>query len=310
MATRKLTPEDIVFQLDDDILEAIDKFNDGIPKDQERMFDNIIELVSDLERKNGNLVLSTKNLKIVRKIREQLGNAIVNKEYLKRVKEFTDSFEQIEKTNDLYFASIVTNYAKNEVFKEIRSLAIEQTVLSLTQVGLNANIGIPVADMLNTNVTSGGSYKSLLEQLRQSLLNNGESKGYLDRYAKTIATDSLNQFSRNYSQLVTEDLGLVWFYYAGDKMETSRDFCIEMMKARNGGCRKFWHKSEIPELLKGNICDKQVPIYDKTGLPYGFLPNTTPTNFPVLLGGYNCGHRFTSVPSSVVPKKLRDQFGS
>jgi len=303
-------PEDILLELDDTLLKAIDNFNGDIPKMQEEMLDRVIELTTDLDRKNGNLVVSVNNLKIIRKIRKELANSIVNDDYLKRVDEFANQFAEVQRINDLYFASVSTQFAKRELYTEIRKLAVEQTLEGLGKQGLSSNVIVPLADILNKNITSGGSYKEFIGEVRGYLTNTDESKGALDRYAKVYTIDAINQFSAQYNQTITEDLGFVWYYYAGDKMKTSRDFCIKMMEARNGGCMKFFHKSQIPELLKGHICSGNVPIYKKINLPYGFKEGTNEVNFLTYRGGWGCQHRITSVPSSVVPKKLRDLFGS
>jgi len=301
-------PEDILYDLDHQLLKAVDSFNDGIPKMQEEMLNRVIDLTSDLDRKNGNIIVSVKNLKIIRKIRKELTAAIVNDDYTKKVDEFVDEFEKVQETNDLYFASISTAFAKKELYNEIRKLAVEQTLEGLSAAGIEGEVIIPLADILSKNVTQGGKYTDFVGQVREYLTNTETSKGALDRYSKTYTTDALYQFSANYNQTITEDLGFVWFQYAGDIQDTSREFCDEMVKARNSGCLKYFHKSQFPELLKGRICDKQVHINSKSDLPDGFYKNTTTENFQTYRGGYNCRHRITAVPSAIVPKKLRELY--
>jgi len=301
-------PEDILFELDDTLLKAIDDFNGDIPKMQEEMLNRVIELTSDLDRKNGNLVVSVKNLKIIRQIRNELADSIVNDDYLKKVDEFANQFSEVQRINDLYFASISVNFAKKELYNELRKLSVEQTIEGLSKQGLSSNVIVPLSDILNKNITQGGSYKEFVGQVREYLTNTDKSKGALDRYAKVYTVDAINQFSAQYSQVITDDLGFVWYYYAGDKKETSREFCIKMMQARNNGCMKYFHKSQIPELLKGHICSGDVAIYPKTNLPYGFKEDTNVNNFLTYRGGWSCYHRITPVPSAIVPKKLRELY--
>jgi hypothetical protein len=301
-------PEDILFELDNQLLNAVDTFNDGIPKMQEQMLNKVIELTSELDRRNGNIIVSVKNLRIIRSIRKELTDAIVNDDYTKKVDDFVAAFEKVQQTNDQYFAAISTSFSKRELYTEIRKLAVEQTLEGLSAAGIEGEVIVPLADILSKNVTQGGKYTDFVGQVREYLTNTETSKGALDRYAKTYTTDSLYQFSANYNQTITEDLGFVWFQYAGDIQDTSREFCDEMVKARNNGCLKYIHISQFDELLKGRICDKQVEINPRTKLPNGFYNNTTTTNFQTYRGGWNCRHRLTAVPSAVVPKSLRELY--
>ena len=69
--------------------------------------------------------------------------------------------------------------------------------------------------------------------------------------------------------------------------------------------KKYFHKNEISELLKGHIGNENVPIYEKTGLPYGMDKNTNETNFIILRGGHNCGHQIFPIMDSVVPDSVK-----
>jgi hypothetical protein len=122
------------------------------------------------------------------------------------------------------------------------------------------------------------------------------------RHAKMITTDSLNQYAANYTKIVTEDLGLEYFVWAGALVENSRDLCKELVH------KKFIHKSEIPDILSGKIGGKKIPTNPKTGLPYGMIPGTDEDNFMVNRGGYQCNHLPAPVSKFRVPKDIREKF--
>ena len=72
--------------------------------------------------------------------------------------------------------------------------------------------------------------------------------------------------------------------------------------------KKFFHKSEIPELLKGNFPQFKAmggEIYPKTGLPQGMVPGTNPETFLIYRGGYNCMHQAVPVSEDIVPRSER-----
>lgn len=128
------------------------------------------------------------------------------------------------------------------------------------------------------------------------------NEGSLTKYARQIATDSVNQFNASYNQKVSDDLGLTWFQYVGSLLTTSREFCIEMTKKR------YFHISEVEEMLKGNIGDVHVHINPKTKLPDGFIEGTTKQSFFINRAGYMCGHQIFPVPMAAVPADIRAKF--
>jgi hypothetical protein len=90
--------------------------------------------------------------------------------------------------------------------------------------------------------------------------------------------------------------------YTGSNKETTREFCEQLTR------KKFIHKSEIPEILKGRIDEYQCAIYEKTGLPYGMIEGTTPENFQCNCGGWNCRHQLVPVHELAVPANIRAKF--
>ncbi len=119
-------------------------------------------------------------------------------------------------------------------------------------------------------------------------------------------TCSLKSLRENNATL-TDDLGLEWYKYDGSLKDTSRPFCDALIAAKKS-CMPYIHKSQLEEIVSGNICGEQVPIYDKTGLPQGMIAGTNASNFRINRGGYNCNHQLYPVSAAVVPKELRDKF--
>ena len=109
-------------------------------------------------------------------------------------------------------------------------------------------------------------------------------------------------FTGQNNKLLTDDLDTEWFMYTGSNIETTREFCQHLTE------KKYIHRSEIPTILTGKIDDHQCAIYDKTGLPYGMIEGTTPENFQVNCGGWNCRHQLVPVADAVVPADVRRRF--
>lgn len=292
-----------------DILKAISKavkgFNRKIPAAQRAMFDAIEEEIKRLDLyDDGKIRTTARNLSILASIRNKINRVLVTDEYRADVKKFVESFNEITKLQVAYWKSIEPKFKPRQILKALRKQAVSDTVNKLMESGIGVNIGDRLTDLIRTSITTGGSYKKLTSQLRDGLLNT-EQKGYLDRYAKQVTIDSLNQYSAQYNNVVASDLGYTWFKYDNTDIDTTRPFCDAMTD------QPYFHISEIPRLLKADGLyytkdgvKTKVPIYDKTGLPQGMIPGTDASTFFVNRGGYNCGHQIRPVAERQVPAEV------
>ena len=283
------------------ITKALSRFDKKIPAMQSELYKLLLAEIKRLDTNGDKLKVTVNNLSILASIKNKLNRLILNPEYKSEIKEFAKAFNSVYALQFEYWKSVEATFKPRPLLKAIRNQAITDVVGQLTTQGISANVSDAIVGILRTNITAGGSYNDLAEQLRQSLVNTPESKGILDRYVKTVAKDSINQFSRQYTQVVSSDLGYVWFRYMNSDIETTRCFCDAMTD------KDYFHISEVPGLLKGKglKCDGEpVAIYKKTGLPYGMVDGTNAENFFVRAGGWNCGHSIQPVAERQVPKAV------
>lgn len=301
-----------------DILKTIDKaiikFTDKIPAAQKRMYEGIADELKRLDTSNGKIKTTVTNLRIIQSIKNKLTRLIVTPEYLKDVKEFVSQFNVITKLQNEYWQSVESTFSPRKILREVRKQSIQDTIKNLTSSGIGAAISDQIATILRTNITTGGSYAQMTEQLREKILNTS-TEGALQKYARQITTDSLHQYSAQYSQTVSSDLGFEWYAYQGTEIMTSRPFCQAMVENN-----RYFHISQVPNLLQGLDAqgnklrykdnktgkEKTVGIYDKTELPAGFIPGTNSANFFINRGGYFCGHQARPVSERIVPINVRE----
>ena len=301
-----MRPEEKVLQeLIDHIEGSINTFGKRMPGVQEDVFNTVLDLTGDLETSNGRIKPSVKNIKIISKIKAELNKVIFNGKYDEDLLQLIDSYEQITKLQNQYFSTIVGKFTVPTVLKEVQKLSIEILVDSLGKEGVGEAFVNPIKKILIQNVTTGGSKKEFLQQAREYILGPKGGDGALVKYTGQIVTDALNQYSANYSQIISDDLGFEWFAYVGSLKETSREFCKVLAE---DPCVRYFHISQFDEIISGKICGRQLPLYDVTGLPYGLMPGTNAANFRVLRGGYRCNHQIGPVSSAIVPKELRAKF--
>jgi hypothetical protein len=284
------------------ISAAVKKFNRNIPKAQKDMFDAISEQVQRLDlTPDGNVRTTAKNLSILTSIKAKMIRVLVTPEYREAVKEFAQSFNEVTKLQNLYWKEQESKFKPRKVLTALRKQAISDTVNQLTESGIGVNVGERITEMLKASITSGGSYKKLTASLRDGLLNT-EQKGYLDRYAKQVTIDSLNQYSRQYNKIISSDLGYTWFKYDNTDIDTTRHWCDAMTD------QPYFHISELPRLLRseGLYYSKEgvktkVEVNPKTNLWYGAIPGTDVSTVFVNAGGYNCKHSIRPVNERQVP---------
>lgn len=288
--------------------EAVDKFNKVIPGIQKEIFAGIQDEIKRLDTYNGNIKTTVANIKIITSIKNKLLRLILTPEYKKEVKDFVKAFNEVTTLQNQYWQSVEKEFKPRALLKEIKTQAIADTVKSLTASGIGSTIQEQISDILRTNITTGGSYADLNDQLRKSILGDPKTDGSLLKYSKQITTDSINQYSAQYTQVVSNDLGFEWFAYQGSDILTTRPFCDAMTDFR------YFHITEIPRLLaakdlyymKDGVKTK-VPIYEKTKLPHGMIPGTNPANFQINRGGYNCGHQIRPVSAPLVPADIKER---
>lgn len=297
--------------LQQSIIDALDnasvKFGDSLPSVQKQAYGRIVKLLADLDTSNGNVIVSSKNIKIIASIRAELNDAIQTTGYNKAVNDYLKAFDEVDKLNTEYFKALDDKFSTTKIFDDIKLQAVNGVTSSLRGIGLEANIALKVEDILKKNIQSGTSFSDLTDQIRVFMTDTDGSQGALTRYAKTYAVDAINVYNAQYNQLATDDLGLEWYKYVGSLLTTSRPFCVHLIEAKKEGM-EFIHRSQFKDLLKGNINGTHVPLNDKTGLPVGMKEGTNEFNLTIERGGYGCGHQFMAVSSSIVPQQLKDKF--
>jgi len=289
---------DILQTIDD----AVNTFQDKVPGLQHQMFDDLQPLLKDLQTQNGKLLNNVANLKLLGTLKNKLQKIIITPGYKDAVQQFIDSYNTLATLNISYFRQFNQEFTPVQTLPYIKQLAIESTINDLLGQGLNVNVVTPVTSILNTNITSGGSYASMQNQLRDYVINNEKGDGSLLKYTNQITTDAISQYNSQYIDAIAQDLNFNWYRYVGSLLTTSREFCVYLTK------KDFIHKSELPEIIKGHIDGHDCKLSKTTGLPLGMKPGTNADNFKILRGGYECKHHLFPVSDSAVPELILSKF--
>jgi hypothetical protein len=279
--------------------DSVNDFQKGIPEIEKATYEDLLGQVKDLQTQGGKILSSVQNLKLINSIANKLERLLITNGYKDSVKEFLASFNIVETLQKQYFADFNLKFKPSKTLPIIKEMAIDSTLNDLLGQGLQVNIVDSIKSILQDNVTSGGSYASLNTQLRSSITGTEQTDGILQRYSRTITTDSINQYSAQYHEALAVDLELNWGRYVGSNLTTTREFCEYLTK------KEWVHKSELPTIIEGVIDGHECKLSKSTGLPLGMIEGTNADNFKVRRGGYNCGHQFFWVPDVVVPEAVK-----
>lgn len=283
-----MTPKTLADKIEGLIIASNDKYAKAIFRVQEELYDNLTLILKELELDNsGYIKQSATNRKILRDAQAEFDATLSSSIYKSSLEEHLKAIPKINELNTLYFKSIESSFVPNKNF--LKSLQV-QTIKSVNELilqdGVRAQIKIPLNRILEQNVNTGGSYKGMLQQVRDFIVGNDKVEGRLYRYATTYTSDILFQYSRSFQQSITADLGLTWYLYSGGLIDRSREFCIE----RTG---KFFTHKEVESWAKLNWKGKD--------------PLTTESSIFVLCGGFSCRHQLIPVSESIVPKEDIDR---
>jgi hypothetical protein len=279
--------------------DSVNDFQKGIPEIEKAIYEDLLGQVKDLQVQGGKILSSVQNLKLINSIANKLDRLLITNGYKDSVKEFLTSFNIVETLQKQYFADFNLKFKPSKTLPIIKEMAIDTTLNDLLGQGLQVNIVDSIKSILQDNVTSGGSYASLNNQLRASITGTDQTDGILQRYSRTITTDSINQYSAQYHEALAMDLNMNWGRYVGSNLTTTREFCEYLTK------KEWVHKSELPTIIEGVIDGHECKLSKTTGLPLGMKEGTNADNFKVRRGGWNCGHQFFWVPDVVVPEAVK-----
>lgn len=295
-----MTAEQLGSNIEDIILKAVGDFNEGLESSQVNAYNKTLSLIKELTLDaNGNIKKTAQNVKVLKGISKSIEETLLTDTYKKRVGKYLKVFDAVEKEQVLYFSVIKEGFKANATLEAIKGTTIENTVSALTEAGLNQAFTEPVKQILYQNISTGGSYTTLANQLREYIVGTEDAEGAFLRHTKQVTKEAVKTYNSTYNQSVSQDLGLVFYRYVGGLKDTSREFCTERNK-------KYFHIEEIKSWGKGEKCCGLSWPVKKNGVPYwdGMKKGTNENNIIINRGGWECNHQYVAVSQAVVPEEV------
>jgi hypothetical protein len=291
-----MEPETLASNIEDIILKSIKDFDEGLAKSQVAAYNKMIGLIKELSLDSaGNIKRTAANIKLLKGITKSIQDTLLTPAYKARVAKYLNGFDSIANEQLLYFKAIKVGYEASIIQETIKSSFVDSTIGALTETGLNEYFTQPLKDIVYRNISSGGSYATFQQEIKDYILGNDKIDSKLLRYTRQITNDSISNFNGEYNQSISQDLGLVFYKYLGGKKDTTRAFCEE----RYG---KFYHIEEVKGWGKGERCCGLHWPQNKSWA--GMRTGTNENNILTFRGGYSCRHQIIAVSQAIVPKDV------
>lgn len=243
-------------------------------------FLNSLELSDD-----GKLINNGKNIRQITALNAIYAN--FNKEYnVPVIQSFFNDLGAIGSLNEKYFDAVTKKQTKASRYK---SEKIVNKQLGLTSKGELIKNGfadkfIKSNEVITTikkktleAIVKGKGFQELRQELQETVqgTKGKEFSGVLHQYYRNNAYDTLTKVDRLYSDTMAKDLSLVYFFYSGGIINTTRPFCREC----NG------------KIINGNkfndLTFQSLKLKYQSGIPDGKHAVWDPL---IDLGGYGCRH--------------------
>jgi hypothetical protein len=257
---------------------------------QQRLYKEIISILRTFIGSDFRLTNPQTDLQLFYELRRKLREAFASTGYTPSIEKYLASFDAIEGINkEKLIVSIGDQFKKgvNALNMAAERELIAGTIANklINPVSIDNAFIAPLQRIVYSSVNGGLTYNEAEQTLREIVLGTpGKKQGFVLRYTTQLTRDGINQYQGEIMQKATKELSLNAFRYVGSLLpKDSRLNCIELVNG-SGAFTNFAIKPG--EYL---IRDLDLIIAIAETRP-GWIPDTTPANFFVNRGGYNCRH--------------------
>ena len=284
----------------DHIDKSVDRFLKELAKNNNKLYDLLLNELSK-HTSRGRLII---NKEALAELDSVIRKNIIASGYQDNVNKLFIDLSKLIELNGLWYKNIINDYSSLINKSDVIPMYLEKMSYYLRGGGASYNIVRPLEEIFRENIMLGRGYVEVQNKLISRL---NESDNPTIKYAKQVAYDGMMQYNGAINEQVRVAHDLEWFYYVGSEIETTRPICDHI----RDNYPKAIHKSELVKILDefapDGIPSKELITYETvnnkiitTNKGHGIYKNTTPENFTILRGGYNCRHdvKWTRNPTS------------
>jgi hypothetical protein len=272
-------------------LETIpEQFATQVEKTQIKVFKAILRDLNKLQLDvEGEVLLNNYNLALIETIGEKYKAELYAQGYTDAVTFFAKEMDLQNALNVEYLQGALGKFDYKNIYQSVYETSKKTAIELLADSAVSTSVD-DFKTLLTDSITNSDTFADMVDSISASIQGNDKIEGNLLRYARQNALDLFAGTERNMTKVISDDLGIEFFEYAGGLMDTTRPFCQE----RAG---KVYHKKEIEEW--------------GTKTWAGQAKGTTSRTIFTLAGGYNCNHDFIpkglkDVPTSVIKRNIEN----
>jgi hypothetical protein len=278
------------------IRNADSQFSEQMKRVEDRLVKTIKQKLSQFEMANGKLSTRSKtNTELLARMQSITKRALNESKYYDYVKNYLGNFDKIADLNQKAAQIIVGQTIKPSTVNAFKKIEIDRIAKNLVKPdGVQANIVDDIQRLLFKHVTTGISYEDASVEIVNLVQGVNGKQGLVERYSSQIARDSINRYNGTINNVLAAEFELDGFRYVGSLIETSREACNYLVEG-SGPMEQFMRDGayrivDLPEII------------EKLKNMSGWNPETTPTNFFELRGGFNCRHE--AIPIKLTKRQL------
>lgn len=250
------------------------------------LWDRVRRILSEFKTEKGYLVPDQANTRLINSLKRELRQVIKSSTFPDEVDEFLTSFDGIgDNMRAIHKELNGINVPKDLVNKQ-KQLAIQNTVTSLVDSNVSLSFVEPIKRSLVNHINFGSGVLDAERELRQYIMGQSGNSGVLHRWVGQVARDSVQQYEGAINQKIAEKYNLTAWRYVGPSGGVTRPQCNRWMS-------------------KGTLTREELAaeIAWAESNGSGMIPGTTPDNWAVRRGGYNCRH--TAYPVKEDSKEIK-----
>lgn len=274
--------EDLKQKLIDDLLKRV-------PGIEKTILDDLFKQL-DAQDLSGGKFTSVLTADDLLKFEDIINKSLIKSGYNKSAEVFIQDLAKLS-ANSLLMLDGSGYSAQKLPLSKIEKKWRNQTKTSLIDSGIREDFKRPILQILDDAISYGDSIDAAKKKLTEFVASGKDKSGKLKSYLTQTARDSISQLQGQQMSSVAREVGVVGIRYVGGLLNDSRGQCYRWVTELNGFIPIEKLKDEIALAYKNQKAKKELPQGHKWG---GMMDNTTPENFIIKKGGFNCTH--TAIP--------------
>jgi len=245
----------------------------SIEEVEAEIWNRVREILFQFKTKDGYFVPDEMNATLVNSLKRELRTILKSTSFPSKVDDFLASFDEIGENVQAIHQDLNGIRVPQNLVNRQKLIAISNTMDNLLESNVSARFVDPIKRSLFNHVNFGSGVLDAEADLRRTIISQGGDAGVLRRWVGQVARDSIQQYEGGINRKVAEEFGLTNWIYVGATGGVTRKQCARWMRIGT---------------IEGKNLQAEISWAQKNGS--GMIPGTTPENFPVNRGGYNCRH--------------------